>query len=262
MASFYHVLDSESNSSTRENNHGGDFTVDLHDELLLAGNWEVALAEMTYYGQHFPNLLHEHGEVSISRDEKRYSTDFVVEFAHVHDMTITTWTRDMHRSSAWVQHRWFAFQRRHYTWNQFKKMFNSWYVSAEISPDDKYTINLGLTDTTMTISLPDSYVLKKDFCITFSDPLVRLLSLPDKDFYFHESRTQHKTTIAIVPPKSIVDNSQLLFRPNKTHPIEIAFAGNIVRLSGIHWTMKTINEAWKQVCKFQTTDQIYIEICG
>src|SRR5277367_4009048 len=99
MASFYHVLDSESNSSSRENNHGGDFTVDLHDELLLAGNWEVALAEMTYYGQHFPNLLHEHGEVSISRDEKRYSTDFVVEFAHVHDMTITTWTRDMHRFS-------------------------------------------------------------------------------------------------------------------------------------------------------------------
>ena len=138
-------------------------------------------------------------------------------------------------------------------------MFNSWYVSDKISPDDKYTINLDLTDTTVTISLPDSYVLKKGFCITFSDPLVRLLSLPDKDFYFRESRTQHKTTITIVPPKSIVDNSQLLFRPNKTHPIEIAFEGKMVQLPGIHWTMKTINEAWKQVCKFQTTDQIYID---
>src|SRR5277367_1103656 len=136
MASFYHVLDSETNSSSREDNHGGDFTVELHKELVLAGNWEVALAEMTYYGQHFPNLLQEHGEVSISQRGKRYSTDFVVEYAQVAYMKIDSYTRDQHRSAKWTAHKWFEFERRHYTWNQFKKMFNNWHVAADISPGD------------------------------------------------------------------------------------------------------------------------------
>ena len=85
--------------------------------------------------------------------------------------------------------------------------------------------------------------------LSFSDPLVELLSLQTKEFYFHATKTHHKITTPIVKPKIIRDNSKILFSPNVTNPIEIKFEGKSVRLPGIHWTMKQINNAWEQIGK-------------
>ena len=41
-------------------NHGGNFKIELNEPLRLQGPWEVALAEMTYHAQAFPNLPPEH----------------------------------------------------------------------------------------------------------------------------------------------------------------------------------------------------------
>src|SRR5277367_3065706 len=101
----------------------------------------------------------------------------------------------------------------------------------------------------MTIDLPESYTLVKDMYLSFSDPLVELLSLQTKKFYFHGTKTHHKITTPIVKPKIIRDNSRILFSPNVTNPIEIIFEGNSVWLPGIHWTMKQLNNAWGQIGK-------------
>jgi hypothetical protein len=47
------------------NNHGGNFKIELNEPLRLHGAWEVALAEMTYHSQSFPNLPKEHSTVEV-----------------------------------------------------------------------------------------------------------------------------------------------------------------------------------------------------
>jgi hypothetical protein len=47
------------------NNHGGNFKIELNEPLRLHGAWEVALAEMTYHSQSFPNLPKEHNTVEV-----------------------------------------------------------------------------------------------------------------------------------------------------------------------------------------------------
>ena len=48
MSSFYYIITSDGCKGTRESNHGGDFTIDLYDELYFPGEWEVALVEISY----------------------------------------------------------------------------------------------------------------------------------------------------------------------------------------------------------------------
>ena len=57
MSAFYFTLNSDANKSMHPHNHGGDFTVELHNTLDLTGAWEMALIEMTYFGQYFGNIL-------------------------------------------------------------------------------------------------------------------------------------------------------------------------------------------------------------
>jgi len=56
MSAFNLLLTSNGCTNTYPNNYGGDFKIDMYEELHLQGNWEVALSEMTYYGQDFVNI--------------------------------------------------------------------------------------------------------------------------------------------------------------------------------------------------------------
>ena len=76
MQAFYQSVSSDASTDVHPNNHGGDFTIELYDELYLPNQWEMALVEISYYAQHFPNLLSEYGEVSIYNNGKdRYATN-------------------------------------------------------------------------------------------------------------------------------------------------------------------------------------------
>ena len=81
MSSYYHRISSDASLDTHPHNHGGDFTIEFYEQLYFPGKWEVALAEMAYYGQMFPNILHEQGEISILYDAvKHKSIEFVVQY--------------------------------------------------------------------------------------------------------------------------------------------------------------------------------------
>src|SRR5271167_2046583 len=51
-------------------NHGGNFQIELNEPLRLYGAWEVALAEMTYHSQAFPNLPAAHSAVEVTLKEQ------------------------------------------------------------------------------------------------------------------------------------------------------------------------------------------------
>ena len=67
-------------------NHGGHFTTELSEPLRLHDGWEVALAELTYHAQPFPNLPREHSTIQVSLKEQLQ----VYNTRHL-DFNITTW---------------------------------------------------------------------------------------------------------------------------------------------------------------------------
>src|SRR5277367_268305 len=76
MQAFYQSVSSDASTDEHPNNHGADFTMELYDELYLPNQWEMALVEISYYGQHFPNVLSEYGELTICYNGKdRYATN-------------------------------------------------------------------------------------------------------------------------------------------------------------------------------------------
>ena len=51
-------------------NHGGNFKIELSEPLRLHGQWEAALAEMTYHTQSFPNIPKQHSNVHVTLQEQ------------------------------------------------------------------------------------------------------------------------------------------------------------------------------------------------
>ena len=119
MSLFYQTVTSDGSKGTRESSHGGDFTIDLYDELYFPGEWEVALVEMSYVGQIFPNIPQEYAEVVISNSEKNtYQTDFVVHFHQIDDeWEMRFFINDIRD---WRFDKSIKIQRKHYTWYDFK----------------------------------------------------------------------------------------------------------------------------------------------
>ena len=59
VMSFYLTLSSDGCRDAFPNNHGGDFMVRLEHALDMRGDaWEVALVDMMYTGQAFPQSTH------------------------------------------------------------------------------------------------------------------------------------------------------------------------------------------------------------
>src|SRR5277367_1009879 len=133
MTSFYHAISSDA-SKTHPNNHGGDFTVELHNTLDLPGTWEVALVEMSYYGQYFSNILTEYGRVNVSVPKRKAQpTRLILNYGKVKDMYLQVWItqwkplegNDVHGrlrfDSAWTLVDTLTFENKHYTWQMFKE---------------------------------------------------------------------------------------------------------------------------------------------
>src|SRR5258708_36018689 len=65
--SFYLNLNSSDSRDVHPQNYGGEFQVELADPLFFNEHdpWEVALVEMTYDAQGFPNVQQEHTEIKV-----------------------------------------------------------------------------------------------------------------------------------------------------------------------------------------------------
>ena len=90
MNSFYHSLNSDGSKNIHTSNHGGDFTVELYDTMELHGAWEVALIEMSYFGQRFANVPEEYGKIQlVSSAKELYNTQFIVHYHELDDIFLT-----------------------------------------------------------------------------------------------------------------------------------------------------------------------------
>ena len=89
MSSFYLSLNSDGSQNIHPDNHGGNFTIELHDTLDLTGCWEVALVEMIYFGQYFQNVPVEYGKVKVFATRSGVQFDkYIVTCGKVKDLYI------------------------------------------------------------------------------------------------------------------------------------------------------------------------------
>src|SRR5277367_4759901 len=151
-------------------NHGGDFTVELHNTLDLAGAWEMALIEMTYFGQYFGNILDEYGLVNISSTKSKvYPKSFVVDYLDAKKLYIDI-NLLMKLPNTWIHHERFRFiHTRQYTWKGIKHAINH-YLSAK---KKEYVKMLIPSDNKLRITIVEEFPLE----VEISPFLANLLSL-------------------------------------------------------------------------------------
>ena len=78
--SFYLTLSSDGTKEMFRNNHGGDFRVQLDHILDMRSQaWEVALVEMIYTGQAFPNIPTQDSVVVLNAtDKSQFENDYIL----------------------------------------------------------------------------------------------------------------------------------------------------------------------------------------
>jgi hypothetical protein len=244
---------------TRPQNQGGDFTVDFYEQMYLPGDWEVALAEMSYVGQSFPNIKHEDGEVYITYDaSKKYATEFIVNYAD-QDLWITTehraLTPDIFPQYIFMLPQTHTFPRNQYIWKNFKKAFNAWATHSQPTPTISHKVKFAISDEAIIVTaLPSASEIQ----VTFSPAFVKLLSLKQSVFVFKSNTAEVSQSTTIVIPKPIPDDSRVVFKANPKIPVSIEYLGNIIVLPGYHWTIDTINAAWKVACESMDIPAIHI----
>ncbi len=88
-----------SSGSHNPNDHGGDFKVTLYHVLdMKTEAWEVALVEMSYNGQTFPNLSSENSEVSIRAYGKpEFENDYIIPWDQAIDLYVEVFRSLGHR---------------------------------------------------------------------------------------------------------------------------------------------------------------------
>jgi len=59
---------------------GGNFVMDLHEELHLPGRWEVALVEASYYNQAFPNIPSDQSIIQITNKLEIFEYNYVLSY--------------------------------------------------------------------------------------------------------------------------------------------------------------------------------------
>src|SRR5438552_4017576 len=184
MNSFYHSVNSDGSKDIHENNYGGDFTVELYDTMDLHGNWEVALVEMSYYGQRFANVPEEYGEIQLTSSARElYNTQFIIHFHELDDLFIDICFYSMMEPRTLYRYGRlnFANVRKHCTFLDFVKIVSATTFHrtdfAEVGAD----VSSGLDSTHLTITVENPNL---PIVLVSSVRLKNLLKIPWSEIVF------------------------------------------------------------------------------
>ena len=230
---FYFTLNSEGSKNIHANNHGGDFTVQLHNTLDLPGAWEVALIEMSYIGQFFGNILYDYGNITVSSDkDKAYPIKFVVDYDVAKEMyiSIDMWGHIYSREILRFE------KSRQYTWKAVKKAFKNLKPSTSDPALSFQIIKNKLLITPINVNLT--------WDARFSPFLVKLLSLKSPNAAYHKSQGHKITEMDIEKPDDIRDDSPVLFTPDTIGEIWIRINNSFqINISKTYCTVNLFNKA-------------------
>src|SRR6266853_2726552 len=215
--SFYLMLSSDGSRDTYPNNHGGDFKVQLDHVLDMRSEpWEAALVEMTYTGQHFPNLSVQDEMITVHASGKpEFENDYIITFDQAKDLK--AWFYVFERIGELDQKRGvkgavFSLPCQHYSWRTFVDTFTALYREKFLSS------NFTIEKDEFKFWEP-SHSLLRTFQIMLSESFKNLFDISDSNLtpiHDHDGRRIH-FKIPIVKPPVEVDDSQLIYTPNCIH---------------------------------------------
>src|SRR5438093_4361533 len=145
MTSFYLTLNSDGSLDTHPNNNGGNFVIELYEEVYLPGIWEVALVEMSYFGQNFPNLPSDYNTIEVSSvAQDAHQTDFVLHYHEVEDFYVTLEIRYLVLSSGqwtpWLMPIVWRPPKQHYSFADLLEIFSPLRIGGKTQGDEKMCI--------------------------------------------------------------------------------------------------------------------------
>ena len=182
-------------------NHGGNFQIELNEPLRLQGSWEVALAEMTYHGQSFPNLPPQYASVQVTLKEQLQVYD-----TKDKDFRIRTWV--------WHDNKWvlsdsfeipsetrfphiIELPKKNYDWQEFKEAVEGIGKQQDEGTTQRVTnIKFAFKEHVLHYQI----VSTLRTCFTFSQDLVEFLSLSESDVYQAPSINYYHDDLAFVKP--------------------------------------------------------------
>src|SRR5438552_8937141 len=241
MNSFYHYVNSDGRKDIHENNHGGDFTVELYDTMDLHGNWEVALVEMSYFGQRFANVPEEYGEIQLTSSARElYNTQFIIHFHELDDLFIDVCFHTMREPH--INHKYgrlsFSNVRKHCTFLDFVKIVNAATFYRSVDSKVSADVSLGLDSTHLTMTVANAAL---PISLVPSYNLKNLLKTPWKEMAF-QPKPWGTSKIPISQPPIIVDNSEVLFTPlMKDKWIKIN--GKLLNIEDFYWTYYSLKKS-------------------
>jgi len=240
MQAFYQSVSSDASTDVHPNNHGGDFTIELYDELYLPNQWEMALVEISYYGQHFPNVLSEYGGVSICYNGKdRYATNFVLQYDESKYMRV--FIKDGRNPKRATQYTW-DMPALHYSWKQLKNHFDKWVLNGDAG---QYRVTFRLRKDVLEIHAKTGlYPIE----VSFDGKLAKLFSIDNtKRLAAFAANKNEYVPVTIKKPAEIHDESTALFEPDDKGDLWIRVNYYKKEIPSLYWTVDSLNKAFQHI---------------
>ena len=242
--SFYVNLSSKDSLDIHSENHGGDFQVEMGNPLLFDEHdpWEVALAEITYDAQGFPNVATEYTKVKLEILNRAKVYDCTNK-----DLSITAYLHI--RSNEWRESDSEKFReedkfpklvlpKKYYTWDGFK---DAWTALAQPSDVTYFSYGVSFTNEKMVITFKTS-ASRVQF--VFSDDLIAFMFLDKTSVKTTSLNISYQTdtlTVGYSVPifSSIKDN--IIFPEGGAYPVWIEIQGHCrFTIPSTNYTMRDL----------------------
>ena len=242
--SFYLTLTSDGSKGTFPANHGGDFKVQLDQTLDMRSQpWEVALVDMLYTGQAFPNLPTDDSQVTLKAGGKpKFENDYFITYDQTLDLWLKFWLErrspDSTLGRILLKHASFYLPRQHYSWPAFVDTLKFLcYQKFNMAQVNLSETEFQFSETNEGLDNIFSMKMSKDFSDLFG------IDLNYKQD-FHLGRVHLKLPITKIP-KPADDTSMVFYYPfaaNKSCKIEVG--GELIfKLTPQYWTVNMFKRA-------------------
>ena len=184
MSIYVHLRSSESKDYYSKN-HGGNFKVELSEPLRMQGSWEVALAEMTYHAQAFPNLPVEYSSVKVTLKDwlRVYDTRdkffYIRTWVYSNGKWISSESIDLPEESRFPH--FCSLPSKNYDWEDFKNGIEN--MGKKLRSDIKTPVTKISLTFTGTDEIECKFESTMRACFEFSKDLVNFLSLSVESVY-------------------------------------------------------------------------------
>lgn len=243
--SFYLMLSSDGSRDTFPANHGGDFKVQLDHTLDMRSEpWEVALVEMMYTGQAFPNISSEDSLITLKMSGKpQFENDYFITYDAALDLWLSFKTEKFMGVGAkreTVKNVKIDLPRQHYTWESFVETLTRLCY-------DTFSMN-GVFLTKEEFQFREANMdLGTIFNMSMSDDFRKLFGIADKykQVHDHVNRLVSFKHPVTKMPQIIEDKSLVFYSPfNKYTDCKMSIGNEgIFSLTPQYWTIKMFRRA-------------------